>query len=122
MRRLEIVDRQADLLEVVDALGAAGRLAGRLDGGQEQADQDGDDGDHHQQLDQGEPSGAVPIRRTHGEKTPETDRRQGCHPGHRFTQRSRARNASAVNRRGAQAQKQPSGILPAYHEYSLKKP
>jgi hypothetical protein len=28
------VQRQADLLEVVDALGAAGRLARRLDGGQ----------------------------------------------------------------------------------------
>ena len=46
--------RQADLLEVVRALGPTGRLAGRLDGGQEQGDQDGDDGDHHQQLDQRE--------------------------------------------------------------------
>jgi hypothetical protein len=30
--------------------------ARRLHGGQEQRDQDGDDRDHHQQLDQGEPS------------------------------------------------------------------
>ena len=50
---------EADLLEVVDALGAAGRLAGRLDGGQQQGDQDGDDRDDDQELDQGEtPSGA----------------------------------------------------------------
>ena len=45
---------QADLLQVVDALGAAGGLAGRLHGGQQQGDQDRDDGDDHQQLDQGE--------------------------------------------------------------------
>ena len=30
-----VVDGQADLLEVVDALGASGGLAGRLDGGQQ---------------------------------------------------------------------------------------
>ena len=49
-----VVQGQADLLEVVDALGAAGGLAGRLHGRQQQADQDGDDRDHHQQLDQRE--------------------------------------------------------------------
>ena len=49
-----VVQRQAELLEVVDALGPAGGLARRLDRGQEQADQDGDDGDDDQQLDQGE--------------------------------------------------------------------
>ena len=48
-----VVHRQADLLQVVDALHPAGRLAGRLHGRQQQGDQDGDDGDHHQQLDQG---------------------------------------------------------------------
>ena len=48
-----VVHRQADLLEVVDALGPAGRLAGRLHGRQEQGDQHGDDGDHHQQLGSG---------------------------------------------------------------------
>ena len=36
---------QADLLEVVGALGLAGRLAGRLHCGQEQGDQQADDGD-----------------------------------------------------------------------------
>ena len=51
---LVVVQSQADLLQVVGALGAAGGLAGRLHGGKQQRDQDGDDGDHHQQLDQGE--------------------------------------------------------------------
>ncbi len=51
---LVVVQGQADLLQVVDALRAAGRLRGRLDGGEQQGDQDGDDRDHHQQLDQGE--------------------------------------------------------------------
>ena len=46
--------RQPQLLQVVDALRASGGLARRLDGGQEQRDQDGDDGDHDQQLDQRE--------------------------------------------------------------------
>ena len=45
---------QAELLEVVGALGAAGGLAGRLHGRQQQRDQHGDDGDHDQQFDQGE--------------------------------------------------------------------
>ena len=49
-----VVDRQAELLQVVDALGPPGGLAGRLDGGQQQGDQDGDDRDDHQQLDQRE--------------------------------------------------------------------
>ena len=49
-----VVQGDAELLQVVDALGATGGLAGRLDGGQEQGDQDGDDRDHHQQLDQRE--------------------------------------------------------------------
>ena len=51
---LVVVDGQADLPQVVHALGAGGGLAHLLDGGQEQADEDGDDGDHHQQLDQRE--------------------------------------------------------------------
>ena len=49
-----VVHRQAELLEVVDALRPPRRLAGRLHGGQQQGDQDGDDRDHHQQLDQRE--------------------------------------------------------------------
>ena len=40
--------RQADLFEVVDALGAPGRLAGRLYRWQQEGNQDPDDGDHDQ--------------------------------------------------------------------------
>ena len=39
---------QADLLEMVDALRVAGRFAGRLDGRQEQGDQDPDNRDDYQ--------------------------------------------------------------------------
>src|SRR5262249_11055576 len=51
---------QGELLEVVDALGAAGRLARRLHRGQEQADQDRDDRDDDEEFDERE---ATPIRR-----------------------------------------------------------
>ena len=49
-----VVQRQAELLEVVLALGPVGRLADLLDGGQEQADQDRDDRDDDEQLDERE--------------------------------------------------------------------
>src|SRR5262249_58697196 len=49
-----VVEGQADLLEVVLTAQAVGRCADLLYRGQEQADEDGDDGDHHQQLDQRE--------------------------------------------------------------------
>ena len=48
------VGGQRDLLEVVGALDAGRGGADLLDGGQQEADEDGDDGDHHQQLDQRE--------------------------------------------------------------------
>src|SRR5262249_17407591 len=51
------VHGQPELLQVVGALNAGCRRAHLLDGGYEQADEHGDDGDHHQQLDQRE---AVP--------------------------------------------------------------
>ena len=41
-----VVEGEAQLLEVVFALGPAGRLTDLLHGRQEQADQDGDNGDH----------------------------------------------------------------------------
>ena len=47
-----VLDGEAQLLQVVHALRPAGGLAGRLDGGEEQCDQHGDDGDDHQQLDE----------------------------------------------------------------------
>ena len=50
----KLFSARPDLLEVVLALRAGGGLADLLDGGQQQADQDRDDGDHHQQFDQGE--------------------------------------------------------------------
>src|SRR5262249_52713106 len=49
-----VLPRQGDLLDVVLAGGAVGALTHLLDGGDEQADEDGDDGNHHQQLDQRE--------------------------------------------------------------------
>ena len=49
-----IVDRQADLLQVVGALGPPRRFACGLHRRQEQGDQDCDDRDHHQQLDERE--------------------------------------------------------------------
>src|SRR5262249_2646381 len=45
---------QHDLLEVVGTGRAVRGLADLLDSGDQQADQDGDDGDHHQQFDQRE--------------------------------------------------------------------
>ena len=49
-----VVARQANLLEIVDALGAASRFASALHGGQQQGDQNGDDGDHDEEFDEGE--------------------------------------------------------------------
>ena len=51
-----VVQGQPQLLEVVAALQAGGGLADLLHGGEEQPDEDGDDGDHHQQLDQSKPT------------------------------------------------------------------
>src|SRR5262245_44340842 len=61
MHRVVSVSGHAHLLEVVGALDAAGGLAHLLHRGQEQADEDGDDGDHHQQLNERE---RRPARRT----------------------------------------------------------
>src|SRR5262249_7471534 len=49
-----VVQRQADLLEVVLALDTGGGLTHLLHRRHEQGDQDRDDRDHHQQLDQRE--------------------------------------------------------------------
>src|SRR5690606_22809087 len=67
-----VVQSQSDLLEVVLALGAARRLAGLLDGGQQQGDQDGDDGDHYEQFDESE---ATTVRMAGNQVvSPERDR------------------------------------------------
>ena len=76
-RALVIVDRDADLLEVVDALRAAGGLSRRLHRGEQERDQDRDDGDDHQQFDEGECAsshvfplaGALPGSRAGGEES-----------------------------------------------------
>jgi hypothetical protein len=47
-----VLATQPKLLEIVDALRAAGRLAGGLHRRQQQRDQDADDGDHNQQFHQ----------------------------------------------------------------------
>ena len=48
-----------DLLHLVLALHPRGRLADLLHGGEEQADQDGDDGDDHEQFDERESAANV---------------------------------------------------------------
>src|SRR5262249_29449621 len=48
------VKRDAELFEVVAALSSGCRLAHFTDCGQQETNQNGDDGDHDQQLDQGE--------------------------------------------------------------------
>src|SRR5262249_6835094 len=53
-----VLGGEGDLLEIVRALRPPSRLAGGLDGGQEQRDQDGDDRDHHPQLDPCEAAGS----------------------------------------------------------------
>src|SRR5262249_29264007 len=64
MGRLIVVDGQAELFEVVDALGAPGRLARRLDGREQQGDQYRNNCDDDQELDQGETTSSLPHRRT----------------------------------------------------------
>src|SRR5262249_15733276 len=57
-RVVVVVQSQRHPFEVGGALDARGSLAGFLDGRQQQADQDGDDGYYHQQLDQREAAAA----------------------------------------------------------------
>jgi hypothetical protein len=53
-----IVNREAELLQIIDAFRAVRRLAGRLDGRQQQPDQDRDDRDHYEQFYEREPATA----------------------------------------------------------------
>jgi hypothetical protein len=50
-----VVAGEQDLLEVVGAFHPVGGFPDLLHGGQEQADQDGDDGDDDEQLDERKP-------------------------------------------------------------------
>ena len=45
-----VLCRNTHLLQIIAALTAAGSFAGSLHGRQEKRNQDGDDGDHHQQF------------------------------------------------------------------------
>jgi len=56
------VNGESDLLEVVAALAAAGRLPGLLNGGEQDGHENGDDGDDDEQLNQREP---VAMSKTH---------------------------------------------------------
>jgi len=64
-----LANSQADLPEVIGALRPPGGFAHRLHGRQQQRDQHADDGDHHQQFDQGE-STAAASRPCHGPQAP----------------------------------------------------
>ena len=52
VRVVIVVKRERPLLNVVDALHTTGRFARRLNGGEEQTDQNADNRDHDQQLDE----------------------------------------------------------------------
>jgi hypothetical protein len=69
---------EAQLPEVVLAFHAVGGLAYFLHGGDQQADEDGDDGDHHQQLDQRERPPGIGRRTDHG-RSPELEPDKGIH-------------------------------------------
>ncbi len=56
------MQRQHNLLEIVLTLGAGGGFAHLLHGRQQQANENGDDGDDDQQLNQGE---TTPKQRAH---------------------------------------------------------
>ena len=54
MGRFIVMNRQAQLLHVVDALRPPRRLTSGLNGGEQQGNQNRDDRNHHQELDQRE--------------------------------------------------------------------
>ena len=51
MHAMVVVHRNANLFELICALGPPGGRSGRLDRWQQQSNQDSDDRDHNQQLD-----------------------------------------------------------------------
>ena len=53
----------SNLLEIVDAVGVSGRFNGLAQRGKEKTREDGDDGDHDQQFNQGEGAGPSPGKR-----------------------------------------------------------
>src|SRR5579875_3537027 len=78
MHIVAIVTGDGHLMKVVLALGTVGGLAHFLHRRQQQTDQNGDDGDHYQQLDQRETAAFAWVGNTsatHGE-TPKRQRKQ----------------------------------------------
>ena len=71
---------QAELSHVVQALSAARRFAGGLDGRQQQRDQHADDGDDHQQFDERKGTASPDWGRT--ESTPDTAVNHDFPPSH----------------------------------------
>src|SRR5262249_48628644 len=63
-----VVDGEADLLDVVGALHASRRLADFLNGGGQEAEENGNDGNHDQQFDEREAGTGEPTasQRSHG--------------------------------------------------------
>ena len=49
-----VVQRKANLFEMIAALGAASSFAGLLHGREQQRDEHGDNGNHHKEFDEGE--------------------------------------------------------------------
>ena len=66
LRIVVIVQRDAELFQIIAAFHPVGGLTNLLDGGQQEADQDGDDGDHYQQLNQGESRSAIHRQSSYG--------------------------------------------------------
>lgn len=54
MDSCEVVEGETDLFEVILALASGCCFPDLLDGWEEESDEDGDDGDHHQEFDEGE--------------------------------------------------------------------
>src|SRR5262249_10837769 len=109
--RLVVVVRRAGLFGVVAAvhpcrraaaLLAGARLGGVRDGGQEEGDEDGDDGNHYQQLDQGETGSGS---RSHETVPPAAGQRAGALPAALFgsigVKESARGNGRRPPRRGA---------------------
>ncbi len=57
-----VVQCQGNLLDVVHAGGPPPRLTGRIDGRQQQGDENADDGDHHQQLNERKPNSSLLVQ------------------------------------------------------------
>src|SRR5262249_40818562 len=111
------VQTQGDLLEVVAAHGAVGRFPYLLDGRQQQAEEQGDDGDHHQQLDQREATRTTrnQHRSPHaessiGRRSCESASCQGVCPDPGVELKKQTRSRSPANR----DRKTPPGIKTAW--------